>query len=89
MKCAISSAEQHIVHAPQDFPGAAVIRSLALPPKPGESWRAESHPYHRSAAKREADLQVRIGPAALGALGGSPHRPPQHQRPAGKRRGRP
>jgi hypothetical protein len=29
LKCAISSAEQHIVQAPQDFPGAAAIDPLA------------------------------------------------------------
>jgi hypothetical protein len=33
LKCAISSAEQHIVQAPQDFPGAAVIKFPTLPPR--------------------------------------------------------
>src|ERR1700722_15476581 len=32
LKWSISKAEQHIVHAPQDFPNAAVILSLAQPP---------------------------------------------------------
>src|SRR5690348_2494416 len=59
LKCAISSAEQHIVHAPQDFPGAAVIKSLALGPV-RRSPRASAF-YHCSCAGRR-----RIGKSAFG-----------------------
>src|SRR6185437_5458493 len=61
LKCAISSAEQHIVHAPQDFPGAAVnqVPSRSNPPA--------------DRGKREASLSLflrqreRIGKSASSA----------------------
>ena len=51
LKCAISSAEQHIVQAPHDFPGAAVIHPSHYRP-PGESRRVEQHLYHCSSPRR-------------------------------------
>jgi hypothetical protein len=40
LKCAISSAEQHIVQAPQDFPGAAAIIPSRAKAPPGGSEHA-------------------------------------------------
>src|SRR5208283_994946 len=80
LKCAISSAEQHIVHAPQDFPGAAAILPSRATAPITESERADRMSLSPFRREREADLHARVESDARLAVRRGLKRAPHRQR---------